>query len=126
MPEFYGFWSRHIQRYEPLRGKIAGGLFPGLLGTAREAFRNNSRNFGFEFQVEAERRPLLEQRDLIFAAEVSGRPANTGQPLNAHAIMYLSAQPDRQRIIHNAPEPQNQTWADLARTMAAARGIVKS
>lgn len=129
MVEHFGYWITHARTVGAVIGKMMGGLYPGIdvvVGRDPVANANLSRNFAHAHQVELERRPAIEQADLIFAHEVSGHVAGTGQPINPHALLYLSAAPDKQRVIfNNGAPPQNQTWADLARNVQAARALLR-
>lgn len=122
----YGYWSGRKRTLGAIVGKMMGGLYPGILGRDPAANANLTRGTAFAHQVELERRAPIEHADLIYNHTVSGIVANTGQPLNPHALLYLSAKPDQQRIIfNNGTPPQNQSWADLARTVQAARGLLR-
>lgn len=126
MIERWGYWATHVRtNATAMIGKLPGGLFPGILGRDPQANKILTRGLIWQHQVEIERRQPHEQADLLFAANVSGFVANTGQPLNPHAILYLTMRDQRPVIVNeSATPPSNQTWGDLARNMAAARGLI--
>lgn len=126
MIDRWGYWSDHFRsNVTSLIGKLPGGLYPGILGRDPQANKILTRGLIWQSQVELEDRAPVEQQELLFSANVSGYVANTGQPINPHAILYLTSQNNRPVIFNeSANPPSNQTWADLARNMAAARGLI--
>lgn len=105
--------------------KTMAGMYAGNFLRDPLADRNNSKALGFDSQVEMEHRPWIEQELLVFQANVTGRPVNI-QPMNPHTLLYLSAQPDRKKVIQNASgSPMVQSWADIAANISAGRGLLR-
>ncbi len=126
MNERWGYYCTHLRtNATAIIGKMIPGLYPGILGRDPQANKILTRGLMWPAQVEIERREPKEQAELLYSANVSGFVANTGQPLNPHAILFLAAQNNRPVIFNeSANPPSNQTWGDLARNMAAARGLI--